>query len=142
MTPDTGQLATAVFSGGVTFNARLTMIGELARTMQKLDASALDTTDEMEYVPGDLVDPGEIELELYFDGEEALPEAGEKATLTVTFPLGEGQASAASYTASGFFTSVNYPSAQLNNLMKSKVTFALDGRGTKFTFTAATASSG
>jgi hypothetical protein len=141
MTPDTGQLATAVFDidGGGDFEARYTMLGELQRTIDKLDASALDTEDEKEYVPGDLIEPGEIENELYFDGEQDLPEPRTKATVTVTYPLAEGQATAASWTASGFFIGKVLPSAQLNTLMKSKVKFALDGRETKFTYTPATA---
>lgn len=143
MTPDTGQLATAVFeagpNGGVDFEARMIMIGELARTIQALEASALDTEDEEELVPGDLVKPGEIEVEFYFFGQ-ALPLPGSKSILTVTYPLAEDQSSAASWTASGFFTSTSQPSAQLNNLMKAKAKFQLDGRETKFTFTPAVAS--
>lgn len=140
MTPDTGQLATAVFEGDVDFEARMTMIGELPRTVSSLEASALDTEDDEESVPGDLKNPGEIDVEFFFDGEQILPDAGDKSVLTVTYPLGEGQATAASYNGSGYFTSVSYPSAQLNNLMKAKAKFKFDGRGTKFAFTPATAS--
>jgi hypothetical protein len=139
MTPDTGQLATAVFeTDDGDFEGRFTMIGELQRSIDKLEASALDTEDEKEYVPGDLIEPGEIENELFFDGEQEIPEPRVKADLTVTYPLAEGQATAASWTASGFFINKVLPSAQLNTLMKAKVKFALDGRGTKFTFTPAT----
>lgn len=140
MVPDTGQLATAVFDlvGGGSFDARFTMIGELQRAIDKLDASALDTEDEKEYVAGDLIEPGEIECELFFDGLQSIPEPKVKADLTVTYPLGEGQVTAASWTASGFFMTKTLPSAQLNTLMKAKVKFAFDGRATKFIFTPAT----
>lgn len=146
MIPDTGQTATAVFDledVGDDFVARFTMLGELQRIVDSLEATALDTEDEKEFVPGDLVDPGEIEAEFWWDATKEPPDARVKATLTVTLPLGEGQVAAASWTASGFFTLKLIPSMQTNTLSKGKTKFKLDGRpaasgGTKFTFTPAT----
>lgn len=144
MTPDTGQLAQIAFDAipgepkTTSFTARMTMIGENSRTIEALEASALDTTDEKEKVPGDLVDPGEIDCEFWWDATQSPPEPGNVCKCTVTFPLAPGQNSPGSYQASGFFTQRLTPSAQTGTLMKGKAKFTFDGRSTKFTFTPAT----
>ncbi|TWT91390.1 hypothetical protein [Neorhodopirellula pilleata] len=148
MVPDTGQLATAVFAihaddGGGTFQARMKQIGELQRTIDALETSHLTTEDEKSYIPGDLVEPGEIEMEFFWNGAALPPDARVRATLTVTLPAAPDQSAAASWVASGFFTLRLLPSAQLNTIMMGKTKFKLDGQatadgGTKFTFTPAT----
>ncbi|TWU19563.1 hypothetical protein [Allorhodopirellula heiligendammensis] len=151
MTPDTGLTATAVFAiheddGGGTFIAKFTQIGELQRTVDALETSHLATEDEKSFVPGDLVEPGEVEHEYFWNGAEIAPDARVRATLTVTMPMSPDQSAPASWVASGFFTMRLIPAAQLNTLMKGKTKFKLDGvptaeGGTKFTFTPATLAS-
>lgn len=148
MVPDTGLTATAVFAihaddGAGTFTAKFTQIGELQRTIDSLETSHLLSIDEKSFVPGDLIEPGEIECEYFWDGAEIAPDARVRATLTVTMPTSPAQTAPASWVASGFFTMRLVPAAQLNTLMKGKTKFKLNGLatadgGTKFTYTPAT----
>lgn len=148
MVPDTGQLATIVFAihaddGGGSFTARFSQIGELQRTIDALETSHLLTEDEKSYVPGDLVEPGEIECEFFWNGAALPPDARVRAVVTATMPTAPDQSAPASWTASGFFTMRLIPAAQLNTIMKGKTKFKLDGQavadgGVKFTFTPAT----
>lgn len=149
MIPDTGLSATAVFAihaddGGGTFQARMKQIGELQRTIGSLDVSHLETEDEKMAIPEDLVEPGEIECEFFWDGTELPPDARVRATLTVTMPLAPDQSAPAAWVASGFFTMQLIPAMALNTVMMGKTKFKLNGfgtadGGTKFTFTPATA---
>jgi hypothetical protein len=136
--PDTGNQATVAFADSG-FTAKLKSMGGLDQSIEKLDASALDTVDQKEYIPGDLMEPGEIEFEFFWDTEELPPDPGVIDTITVTFPEREGEATPASFTASGFFTGRVTPTFKNNELQMGKVKFQLDGRETKFTYTAATA---
>ncbi len=148
MVPDTGLSATALFAihaddGGDTFSARMKQIGELQRTIGSLDVSHLLAEDERMSVAEDLVEPGEIECEFFWDGAELPPDARIRATLTVTMPMAPDQSAPASWTASGFFTMQLVPAMALNTIMMGKTKFKLNGfgaadGGTKFTFTPAT----
>jgi hypothetical protein len=135
-TPDTGNLATLVFSGG--FSARLNNIGELERSIGKLACSALDTEDDAEYVPDDLAETSDLEIEFYFDPAETPPALGEVQTLTVSFPPHPDFSTPAGYTGSGFFMSFTKPGFKNGELAMGKAKFAFDGRGTKFAYTPAT----
>lgn len=65
------------------------------------------------FVPGDIVDPGELTLEYNFDPDKTIAGMHTSAldTITVTFPLYAGDATAAKWTATGFWTAfeVNVP---------------------------------
>lgn len=133
--PDTGNLATAVFTGG--FSARVKVIGQVERTLGKLQCSALDTEGDHEYVPDDLAEVSEIELEFYWDQAATPPELGAIDTLTVTMPPHEDFTTPAGYTGSGFFVSSLIPALTNGELNMGKAKFAFDGRGTPFAYTPA-----
>lgn len=138
-TPDTGNLATLVFSGG--FSARILSIGELERSIGKLESSALDTEGDKEYVPDDLAETSDLELEFYFDPAATPPALGVVQTLTVSFPPHPGFSTPAGYTGSGFLMSFTKPGMKNGELIMGKAKFAFDGRGTKFTYTPAISAS-
>jgi len=100
-------------------------------TQEKIDASCLDTTDWMRYIPGDLKDPGQVEMTAVFDPSLAMPEPSVQETLTVTFPIGDpANATNAVLTGSGFVSSVGLPSMEINNLLELTLTFCFDGDDT------------
>lgn len=123
----TGQGTTAVL--GTTGSIGCVRSIQLPEWVQeKVDASCLDTTGYMRFVPGDLTDPGEVQMTMVFDPTLDLPVPGTVETLTVTFPIGtDGNTTNAVLTGSGFTTNVGQPSVEINGLLELNVTFAFDG---------------
>lgn len=124
----TGQGTTAVLTtNAITGCVRSLTLPEL--TQDKIDASCLDTTGFMKYIPGDLTDPGECQLEIIFDPTfdfDAI--VGVVDTLTITFAIGDSSNSTnATLTGTGFITNYSLPDLSTNNLAVVNVTFAYDG---------------
>jgi hypothetical protein len=136
MTPDTGNLATIVFTESG-FTARFKSIGELDRAIGKLEASGLQTDVDKEYIADDLGEPGELDLEFYFDTTATPPPRGVPDICVVTFPTRSNEGTPASYTGSGFFLNQLFPSLQNGQLQMGKAKFAFDNRETPFAFTPA-----
>lgn len=80
------------------------------------------------FVPGKLRDPGEIQVEINFDGDAnywlALIQAAE--TVTLTFPIPSGDVSGPSLAASGFLTNVDV-SDPMEDVMTATLTIKLSG---------------
>jgi hypothetical protein len=136
----TGQGATAVLTNGqIVGCVRSISLPEL--TQDKIDASCLDTTGFMRYIPGDLTDPGECQMEIVFDPSFDWSENSANAqdvdgvignidTLTVTFPKSDpddGALTPASLSGTGFISSYGLPEMSNNNLLVANVTFCFDG---------------
>lgn len=126
----TGQGATVVLSTtGAIGCIRSIKLPEWSQ--EKIDASCLDTTDWMRYIPGDLKDPGQLELTAVFDPSIGVPEPSVQETVTVTFPIGDpSNSTPATLTGSGFVQSVSQPSMEINNLLELSLTFCFDGDDT------------
>jgi hypothetical protein len=133
----TGQGATAVLTAaGIVGCVRSITLPELSQ--DKVDASCLATIGFMKFIPGDLTDPGECQLELVFDGTYDFTLGGNAAdpdgvvgnidTLTVTFPVGhELNTSGAILAGTGFITNYSLPDLSTGNLAVVNVTFSFDG---------------
>lgn len=124
---DTGQGATISFS--TTSDVGCVRSMDLPDwTMEKVDATCLDTTDFGRFVAGDLTDPGEITLTAVFDATNAIPADGVVETVTVTFPIGtSGNTTNATLVGSGFISRRKLPTLETNQLMELELTFAFDG---------------
>ena len=103
-------------------------------TQDKIDASCLDTTGFMRYIPSDLTDPGECELEVIFDPTfDFSGLVGAIDTLTVTFAIagesapGTPNTTQAVLTGTGFISSYNLPDLATSTLAVATVTFCFDG---------------
>ena len=96
--------------------------------MEKIDASCLDTTGFMRYIPSDLTDPGDVVMETIFAATNDIPEPGTIEDITITFPIGdEANTVAATLTGSGFISTTGMPNAAMNELMVLTLTFSFDG---------------
>jgi hypothetical protein len=84
-------------------NAKIISItpGEVAR--EALPTSDLSTSANMTFIPADLQDNGEVSIEFYHNDSIAPPFAAAE-TITITYPVGVGQATAPIASFSGFFT--------------------------------------
>jgi hypothetical protein len=131
----TGQGTTAVLTtNAITGCVRSLTLPEL--TQDKIDASCLDTTGFMKYIPGDLTDPGECQLEIIFDPTFDFDSiVGVLDTLTITFAIGDSSnTNNATLIGTGFITNYSLPDLSTNNLAVVNVTFAFDGQtGPAFT---------
>jgi len=124
----TGQGTTAVLTtNAITGCVRSLTLPEL--TQDKIDASCLDTTGFMKYIPGDLTDPGECQLEIIFDPTfdfDAI--VGVVDTLTISVAISDPtNTTNATLIGTGFITNYSLPDLSTNNLAVVNVTFAFDG---------------
>jgi len=133
---DTGNGATlALATTGAIGNIR--NIGEVARELGKLEDSHLGTTSNKTYIPDDLAEPGEIEVEVEFDASIELPGVGTVETVTITYPIITDGNTAANHAGTGFLTRVPTPLLANGQLQVVRVKIAFDGK-TGPTFTAET----
>jgi hypothetical protein len=78
------------------------------------------------YIPTKFADPGQIALMVHFKPDTNVPINGVAETITVTFPLVTGDATAASWSATGFITEMG-PSIPLEDKMVNRITVKLTG---------------
>ena len=85
------------------------------------------------FLPSDLYDPGEFEIEYQVDTEDPNnaaakpPYDGAAATVTVKMPLKSGDSTAAQVSASGFVTSASPFAIELEGLITGSLTVKLSG---------------
>lgn len=139
---DTGAGATISFSG-TTFAVKVRSMQLPEWMVEDLEKSTLDTTSYKEYVPSDLVEPGEVSVTCLMPTSIDLPTiaATVTETCTITFPLRKvasttttsNETTAANIAASGYFKSFSFPQLQLGTLQEATFVFKFDG-GTGPTF--------
>ena len=131
-----GEGATATFPGITSACARSISVSGFS--VDKIDATCLDSDNFKEYVPSFLKEPGEVSATFRFTGELPVADVGTIGTATISFGLLDGETTAASLTGSGFLTDVSTSEINGTSLVEMTVTFAFDGVGTEPAFTAAT----
>ena len=109
-TVDIGTGTTITF-GTSNFSSELTGLGWSGIARESVDTSHMGTSaagateiGQRTFIPGDLVDPGEISIELHFDPDQQPPIDQATETITISFPLVAGDATPADWACSGFMT--------------------------------------
>lgn len=125
MPVDNGQGASVTF-GTSGFTANIASISHDGIERTAIPTTHLGTTTAMTFIPGDLFDPGELSLDIQFDPDDYPPIDQPAETITVTFPLGSGGSSAATWAASGFATGFSYAVA-VEELMTGTLTVKFTG---------------
>lgn len=116
------------------FCAEILSINWSGLTRQSIDQTHTGTADNyMVFDPSKLVDGGQVEIELNFDPDTEPPIEAAKATMTVTFPLGSGQSSAATWAADAFLTEISVNGQDLAGKFTASTTWKISG---PITFTA------
>lgn len=107
---ETGTGATITFSSG--FFAKPTSINWSGITRKPIATAHMGTASWDTFVPGDRVDPGELEIEGMFDAETTFvtPIAGAAETITITLPS-TGAGGTTTIAASGFMTEFEFTAA-------------------------------
>ena len=102
--PDVGHGAALTFQSG--FAAKILDLSWSGISREAHDISNFSTTGGMEFVPGGLFDPGELQVEILLD-EDADPFVvmnADPETVTLTFPTPVGGTTGATWAAQGFAT--------------------------------------
>ena len=127
---DTGHGGTIAFSGDIdSFAVPFRKIGAVEHAIEKVETTNLANTATKSYIPGDVIDPGEFEVEYAYDAEDDLAVMETVGTITITAPLATGQATAANLAGSGFIMSrTAMPEAATNGLQIGKLKCKFDGK--------------
>jgi hypothetical protein len=106
----------------------------------KIDVSCLDSEGFKEYMASYLAEPGDLEVVVRFDGEIDLElehlgyqgaessDGSTEMTVTVTFDLLDGQATAASLSGSCFIKGVSLSEFNGTGLVEMTLSVCMDGR--------------
>lgn len=140
---DTGHGTTIAFTGfsgnppGFSVAPIAVSIGEMVR--EKLKTSTLATTFFHTYVPGDLVEPPEIEVRYYFDSTvddqpfthatpaNALIFDPIPGTLTITLPEQVAAGNPPTFAGTGFLVMAKFPDMETDVVQEAMIRFAFDG---------------
>jgi len=122
---DIGTGATVGF-GTSSFSANITGININGISRGVVDTTHLGTTTARTFIPTDLIDAGEFELEIQHDVSKYPPIKGAAETITLTYPLSTGGTTAGSYSFTGFATNydANIP---LEELQTGTLTIKISG---------------
>lgn len=126
---DTGNSASIAFATS-SFSANIYMIGSTSQERAALETSHLGTTNQKTFVPDDLIDPGEFEIEFEWDQSFSTfpPISAAAETVTITFPLKSGESTAATLAGSAFVTSSSGPDVENGTIMRGTMTVKWDGQ--------------
>jgi hypothetical protein len=122
---DIGTSATVTFAtSGFTACIRDISVSGISR--EAVETTCMDTSNARTFIPGDLYDPGEVSMEILFNPDTDLPLNGAAEVITITYPLGTGETSAATLAGTGFLTAVDW-TVPLEDVMTASVTFKFTG---------------
>ncbi len=126
---DIGTGATITFATSA-FAANIMSINGGPVTRESIDTSHLGSTAARSFIPGDLHDPGEIELEFQFDTEDpnTNPPPYDQAaeTVTIKFPLATGDSVPAQVSFTAFVTAFSFANP-LEALVTGTMTLKISG---------------
>lgn len=131
---DIGTGATIAFATG--FFAQITDINWSGISRPAIDTSHMGISasgagkfGEKTFMPGDLVDPGELTVEMHFNPITDPPIGDATETMTLTFPTFSGDSTGTTYACDGFFTDWEF-SVPLEDKMVATATLKLSGNVT------------
>ncbi len=78
------------------------------------------------FMPGDLVDPGELTFDIHFNPDTLPPIHKVVETITITFPLPAGMSTPATWAGQGFVTNYD-PADPLEDKMTGALTVKMSG---------------
>lgn len=136
MAADTGN-GTTLTHAAATFIANIISITPGEETREALDVSHLGTSNQREFIPGDLRDAGEFTvtyIQDVTDSDKSLPPMTGAELWTITLP-NQGSAGAATITFTGFVTSRQLAPLENDTVQVGTFSIKPDGGATELTFT-------
>lgn len=106
---------TTITFGTSAFTANLMKVGWKGIKRGSIDTTHMGTAvvsgtkfGDRTYIPTTLSDPGEIDIEIHFNPDKLPPIDKAAETITVTFPLATGLATAPTWAGTGFMTEFSF----------------------------------
>lgn len=118
ITPDVGTGGAITFSSS--FLGRILNIEWTGISREALETSTMATTGGKTFMPGDLYDPGSLNVTIQFDTDASPPITSTAETVTVTWPDAE------TWSASGFLTDFSVTAAK-EEVMEATATIKFTG---------------
>ena len=123
MAQKTGTGTTCLFGTTTTYTPKKVSINGPSQSREALNTSHLGTTGTMTKTPNDLIDPGEVTMDVFWDPLDTYAPIGAAAeTITIT----NNDTGAATEAFSGFVTGFE-TQRQLGSLMTATVTITVAG---------------
>jgi len=126
---DTGNTASISFTG-LAGTVQSISIGD--QTREALESTPLNVSvgakhsAYKEFVPDRVIDPGEVDVTMYFSSTPADILAG-AGTLTITLPLQGSETTGGSLSGTAFCTRIKYGDLEQGSLTMAEATFKWDG---------------
>lgn len=117
---------TSIVFGTSAFTAELTAVDWSGISRGSVQCSHLGTTNFHKFIPTDLVDPGELNIEFNFDPSTTPPYDQPVETITVTFPVPDGLSTPADWEGDGFMTNFEF-TVPLEEKMTGSATLKMTG---------------
>ena len=122
---DIGTGTTITFADSA-FSAELLSVNGSGLARASVDTTHLGTVGGMTFIPTDLVDSGEFEIEIHFNPDNFPPIDAPVEVITITFPLVAGDSTPAKWVCEGFMTNFDW-GVQLEDKMTASATIKLSG---------------
>lgn len=120
MAADVGNGTTISFATSA-FSANWISLDSPEMVREAIETSHLGTTGSKTFLPGDLVDNGEISGQIQFDASTDPPIDGAVEVITITYP------DTSTWAMSGFMTSYKGASCENDTLMAADVKIKITG---------------
>lgn len=121
---------TSISFGTSGFTAEVLGINHNGVERPAIETSHLGTTVAKTFMPGDLVDQGEISLDIAFNPNILPPIKAAAETIVITFPVPSGLSTGATYTFTGFCTGAS-STILFEERMTATITVKISGDITK-----------
>ena len=127
MAMNTGHGATITFAtSALSYYWR--KIGAVEQEGEAVEDTDLDDTYFRTFLAGDVIEPGEFEIEYAWNAKNELPTMGVSETITITLPIGAAETAAADLEGPGFIMSrTAFPEMSTNGLQIGKMKIAFTG---------------
>jgi hypothetical protein len=106
---------------------RILSVGGFDEELPDVEDNDLSTSGHNEYIPGDLIDHGEVEFPVVFDPDN-MESLGVVETGTITFPLQTGDTVAAKIAGTGYLKKRSMGSLENNQRAEGSYTWRFDGK--------------
>jgi len=121
---------TTLVFGTSAFTAKLEKIGQQGMTREALDASDLAAAAGWKtFGPSGQIDPGELQIEGFYDPDDSPPIDQPAETLTITYPVRVGDTNGATFVCQGFMTNFEHE-GEVDGFFKFSATLKLSGQPT------------
>lgn len=125
---DVGTGATLTFSS-TSYTTEIVNINATGRARVAVDVTKLASNGYKEYIRGDLIEPGQYEVEIHYQPDNPPPifTTVSQENFVITFPIWGTQQTGAKETIAGFIQEIDGPNIGIDEKMVCTLTVKLTG---------------